>query len=294
MEIYKEEWKIPVDGEDNIYLKEKRQKSAEVGPAVLMVHGFNPLGHLAHYDIPVQGYSGMEWLAARGYDVFALDMRGFGRSSRPENVTAESNITDIATALHFISQEQALEKVSLLGGSYGGPLALACAARHPEHLERLVLMATTYKYVPAQLQGTRDAILKAADEHQLAYVPLPVTQEADATFVETGEDFLNWRFQVAQEADYTVPASPMRDFPLAPNTISAIVREVTIPTHIVLGEKDIFVSVEDNLALLADLGARRKSFVIVGNAGHALMYESRRNDMWKLVSAGLPNPDMNH
>lgn len=56
---------------------------APEGRVVLMVHGgFWPCN--GAFDCPLPGYSWMEDLAAAGYDVFALDMTGHGRSALPQ------------------------------------------------------------------------------------------------------------------------------------------------------------------------------------------------------------------
>lgn len=288
MQINQREWMIPVSGGEQVYLKEKWPDVTERGPVVLMVHGYNALGHLGNYDVPVKDFSGMEFLAARGYDVFALDMRGFGQSSRPESITMEDNIADVHAAVTFILEERGVERLSLLGGSYGGPIAFTYASRHPDLLERLILLATAYQYFPPAGQAMKSAIKATAEEHKLAYVSMPVSREADATVVETEQAFLDWRFEAAQSHDLSVPVRPLQDIPPSPDDASKAVRAVTTPTLLVLGDKDVFADVEDNIKLLSDLGATEKSLIIVGNAGHALMYETRRNYIWSLVSSGLP------
>ncbi len=124
MPICQQEWMVPVVGESKIYLKEKWQDSTPGGPVVLMIHGYNALATLGNYDIPVKDLSGMDFLAARGYDVFALDMRGFGNSSRPEILTWEDNIADVGAAVAMIQKQRGVKRLSLLGGSYGGPITL--------------------------------------------------------------------------------------------------------------------------------------------------------------------------
>jgi proline iminopeptidase len=67
------------------------------------------------------------------------DQRGRGRSSSdvtPEDVTIDSEIED----LDRLREHLGLERVSLLGHSWGGLLAMEYAARHPDRLERLVLL----------------------------------------------------------------------------------------------------------------------------------------------------------
>jgi len=49
---------------------------------VLFVHGAGTPAEVA-FDVPYQDYSWMAYLAAAGYDVFSLDMTGYGRSTRP-------------------------------------------------------------------------------------------------------------------------------------------------------------------------------------------------------------------
>src|SRR5690606_16246676 len=49
---------------------------------VLFVHGAGTPAEVA-FDVPYQDYSWMAHLAAAGYDVFSVDMTGYGRSTRP-------------------------------------------------------------------------------------------------------------------------------------------------------------------------------------------------------------------
>jgi proline iminopeptidase len=82
------------------------------------------------------GYFGR--LAGDGFDVYVYDEVGSGRSSRladPTGYTLQRDVTD----LEEIREEIETEKVVLIGHSYGGTLAAAYAASHPERVERMVL-----------------------------------------------------------------------------------------------------------------------------------------------------------
>lgn len=73
------------------------------------------------------------------FDLIYYDQRGRGRSAdgvKPEDVTLESEIAD----LDEIREHFHLDKVALLGHSWGTVLALEYALRHPERVSRLVLM----------------------------------------------------------------------------------------------------------------------------------------------------------
>src|SRR3954447_14486932 len=59
---------------------------------VLFVHGAGTPAEVA-FDVPRQDYSWMGYLARAGFDVFAMDMTGYGRSSRPAPMNDPCNLT---------------------------------------------------------------------------------------------------------------------------------------------------------------------------------------------------------
>jgi pimeloyl-ACP methyl ester carboxylesterase len=77
--------------------------------------------------------------------VIYLDLRGAGRSDRssPEDWTVETWVDDLGAFCDALE----IERPVLLGTSTGGVIALAYAARHPDLVERLVLVSTVARYV---------------------------------------------------------------------------------------------------------------------------------------------------
>ena len=72
---------------------------------------------------------------AQGRRVLAVDMPGFGDSPPP------GPGFDLAAVADRIVEGLALERFDLVGHSLGGAVAVATAARHPEAVRRLVLVA---------------------------------------------------------------------------------------------------------------------------------------------------------
>ncbi|HEY9181795.1 MAG TPA: alpha/beta fold hydrolase, partial [Gammaproteobacteria bacterium] len=59
---------------------------------VLFVHGAGTPAEVA-FDVPVRDYSWMAYLAAAGFDVFSMDVTGYGRSTRPHVMNDVCNLS---------------------------------------------------------------------------------------------------------------------------------------------------------------------------------------------------------
>ncbi|MFN7923787.1 MAG: alpha/beta fold hydrolase [Bryobacteraceae bacterium] len=139
-------------------------------PVVLFIHGAGTPAEVA-FDVPYRDYSWMAYLAKAGYDVFAMDMTGYGRSTRPGAMhdlcnlskeqqaqfgsqtcaatadrvtTIESDWNDIGAVVDYVRGLRGADKLNLVGWSLGGPRAGGYTAQHPEKVARLVLLAPAY------------------------------------------------------------------------------------------------------------------------------------------------------
>ncbi len=74
-------------------------------------------------------------LAAR-YHVFALDLRNHGRSPHADEMTFAAMADDVLAWM----DAQGIAKLTLMGHSLGGKVAMLIACRHPERVERLVVV----------------------------------------------------------------------------------------------------------------------------------------------------------
>ena len=74
-----------------------------------------------------------------GIRFVTMDKRGNGLSERhPHDVALESRVTDVETLVETVG----LERFALGGTSEGGSVAIAYAARHPEQVEKLVIVGS--------------------------------------------------------------------------------------------------------------------------------------------------------
>ncbi|MCX4163894.1 MULTISPECIES: alpha/beta fold hydrolase [Paraburkholderia] len=70
-----------------------------------------------------------------------LDQRGSGRSQRPKNSSAYS-INRMVQDIEELRIQLGVQRIDIIGHSFGTILALEYAARYPEHVSRLVLAGT--------------------------------------------------------------------------------------------------------------------------------------------------------
>ena len=142
-----------------LHLREKRpegKRKFEDAATLLMVHGRMAPGPVA-YDLPVPGYSWMDYIASRGFDVFALSVRGFGESTwpremresprgKPPAIPGKVAVRDIKSAVDFICDQRGVNKLSILGRSWGTTTSPAYAADNMKQVHKLVLYAPYYAY----------------------------------------------------------------------------------------------------------------------------------------------------
>ncbi|MDK4742986.1 alpha/beta fold hydrolase [Rhizobium sp. CNPSo 3464] len=137
-----------------LYVRNKRRKDHKTFLAektIVMVHGATfSSGSL--YDVPFNGMSFIDFLAHRGFDVFAVDVRGYGKSTRPPEMQAapdlnpplvatDTGVADFATAIDFVLGLRGLKAVNVFAMSWGGTVAGAYAARNPDKVVKLALLA---------------------------------------------------------------------------------------------------------------------------------------------------------
>jgi pimeloyl-ACP methyl ester carboxylesterase len=77
-------------------------------------------------------------LAERGYRVLAPDLLGHGESDKPEH---GYQLADFAASLTALLTELGVDRVTVVGHSFGGAVAMQLAYEQPELVRRLVLVS---------------------------------------------------------------------------------------------------------------------------------------------------------
>eukprot|EP00066_Takifugu_rubripes_P003809 XP_003966690.1 PREDICTED: bifunctional epoxide hydrolase 2 [Takifugu rubripes] len=118
------------------------------GPPVLLCHGFPESWYSWRYQIPA--------LAHAGFRVLALDMKGYGESTAPTDISEYSQEQMCKDLIVFLDK-MAIPQVTLVGHDWGGALVWSMAQVYPERVRAVVSLNTPlFDANPAVLQKIQD------------------------------------------------------------------------------------------------------------------------------------------
>jgi pimeloyl-ACP methyl ester carboxylesterase len=308
--------------EVRLYVREVALAQLDTSPipparrVVLFVHGAGTPAEVA-FDVPYKDYSWMAYLARAGFDVFSMDVTGYGRSTRPPQMsdacnlpreqqerfvpqiipatcapsyptpitTMDSDWDDVRAVVDFLRAQRKVEKVSLIGWSQGGPRTVGFAARNPDKVERLVLLAPAY---------TSDGPLAA---------PSPLPAGSASMNVQSLADFTaNWDRQIGCTGQYEPEAkATVWQEMIASDSVGAgwgpgvrrapnvptwgfnkeVVSKIQTPSLMVTGVHDKQVTPARVHDLYVDLGAKDKVFVDLACSSHNALWETNHLLLFK-------------
>lgn len=311
--IIKSDYRIPsvTDGY-GVLLRNKHLNDAEhVLPdnTVLFVHGAT-YGSTVTFDYPIDGQSWMDVMALAGFDVWCLDLLGYGGSDRPDemNQPAEDNsplvdtahaVEEVDHAVNYILKDRGVDALKLIGYSWGTAICGQYAGLYPEKVSRLVLSGAlwvkpgaeprtigaepgAYRTVAAVAMAERWAIGLEKDEFEQIVSPEVVRQWCqDAVACDP-------------EADETgvlrAPTGVLKDF----QQVAASERPwydpsmIKAPTQVVVGEHDRETTPGQAKEVFSRLtNAPEKRMTVIGGGTHSLLLENQRSALHDVVMSFL-------
>ncbi len=310
--IVMEEMMVPSsDAGIQIYVRNKRpvdMNTFRPERTVLFVHGSTYPAHTA-FDLELDGLSWMDYIASRGYDVYLLDLRGYGKSTRPKEMDEDAKnnapltrgdvaVKDIGTAVDHILKRRNLPRITLLGWSWGTTLMATYTTQNPDKVEKLALYApqwirTTPSLVqagPGPIAAYRTVQKNGAKDRWLNGVP----DDKKAALIPAG-----WFEKWADATWATDQAGSQQNPPVlrAPNGTIADTAEfwaagkayydpakITVPTLLVLAEWD-----RDTPPYMAQtlfpllVNAPGKRMVQLSEGTHTIIMERNRMKLFEAV-----------
>ncbi|MEO8349415.1 MAG: alpha/beta fold hydrolase [Acidobacteriota bacterium] len=246
------------------------------GPAIVLVHGF-----------PLDGamWSGVARALSSRFHVFKPDLPGHGNSEAPAPTSVEAHADFLESLLGQIDGP-----VGLAGFSFGGYVALALMKRRPEKVRALALVDTRASADDDAGRAKRDETIEAVRANGVA--PLVESMPAKllspesmgrADLVERVRRIISRQRPETVEADLTA----MRDRPDS----NGFLPEISVPTLVVVGERDVLTPPADSEAMAAAIPNAR--LVVIPGAGHLTPMERPKavaEALGEFFAAALPDP----
>jgi pimeloyl-ACP methyl ester carboxylesterase len=310
-----EDLRVPFAPWGEIYVRNTRPKGATTFPSsriVVMQHGatYGSLG----FSLPFAGMSWMDYMAGRGFDTYCLDLPGYGRSTRPPQMDepADRNppfmrTPDAAACLgavvDFVKKRRGVDKVCLVGWSWGTAITSYYTQDHNAEVERLVLFAPVWDRSetgpsPIHVEGKIGAYRTVDRAATLARRQSGLDAQQKATVIPSGWFDQWWEATVAQDpksggrtvrapngvvqdgADYWNVGRPLYD-----------PAKITVPLLITLGEWD-----KDTPPYMAETlfplfrNAAWKRLSLLGGGTHSMAMERNRMLLLRTVQQFLEEP----
>jgi len=254
----------------------------------------------------------MRHLAQNGWDTFALDLEGYGESSRPAimddpgaypddpaPISPDVTVANVAAVVDFVRELRGVEKVYMLGWSAGAMIEVPrYAIAEPDKLQKIVLQGAGF---------TGNELNAEEIEKIIADINLKKNRMGDPAEIErwgnlgtTPEMLIPGLFEVYTAAHLASdPMSRLLDGKIrAPfgrfigvSTEQKLfdAEKITVPTLIIRGEFDQIALLKDNEALLDSLGSKVKQLVTIPGAGHMNHMEKTNGQFYEALDGFLNN-----
>ncbi len=317
--IQTEEFRLPsAERGVDIYVRNKRPAGeTKFGSdrILLYVHGATYPASTA-FDLPLGGLSMMDYLAGKGFDVYLVDLPGYGLSGRPAQMSrpaADSapfmRTPDAASVVGQVVDEilkrRSVSKINLMGWSWGTSTMGLYTSTHNDKVNRLVLYAPQWisrtpmliggdgplgAYRTVSRDSARDRWLKGVPEDKKTDL-IPAgwfEQWADATFATDQEGAKQSppvlrapNGVIADSKDYWQAGKALYD----PG-------EIRVPTLLIHAEWDADLPSYQAQEYFSKLThAPYKRFIELGEGTHTVIMEKNRMQFFREVAGFLMESD---
>ena len=260
----------------NFAVYEKKHDSPK--DIIVFIHG-RTISALPNFDLKVhsKNVSVMDEFFKKNFQVYAMDMRGFGKTSRDVSgwINPEKAKQDVAGLLEWIiKRHPKSKKPTLFGYSYGSLVSHFVAQENPELVSQLVLyghpIEHTYESRYIQIKG-----------NEVKTEKVPVRRPNSVEW--SSSDFI--KDSVEKEVVDAYVSSTLELDPILAdwNKLSQWTQikpeKITVPTLVINGAHDP-VSPADKLAVFfSEISNSDRAWVIIPNSGHAAHLENSSGQM---------------
>jgi len=267
---------------------------AKTNGTVLFVHG-SSMASQPTFDLHVPGRadsSVMDFFAARGYDVWCVDMEGYGRSTktRDNNAPIAYGADDCFAAATYIAKLRGKRPLLVYGISSGALRAALFAQRHPDMVGRLALDAMVWTGDSSPALAERSKRLPEFRTKNRR----PIDRKFVRSIFErdhpgTADELVIEAFADAiLKLDDSIPNGTYVD--MCANLPVCDPEKITVPTLIMRGEYDGIASMQDLLKFFDKLPNPDKQFAVMPGIAHASFHQKNYAICYHILASFFSQP----
>jgi len=264
---------VKVDGMD-VHYRDEGEMSDSI--PIVLLHG--TASSLHTYD---------QWASQfkKDYRVVRMDLAAFGLTGPFPN--RDYSVDNYVSFLHDFLTAKGIDKCILAGNSLGGAIAWNFTAKHPEMVDKLILIdasgyPTVAKSTPIAFKLGQIPVLKSL----LTFITPRFLVKSSVENVYADKSKVDKKL-VDRYFDLTLRKGNRQAFvdrmALINQTSNADkIKQIQQPTLIIWGEQDLLIPVSNAHLFHEDLP--KNELVILKNSGHVPMEESPAESLEKLLS----------
>jgi pimeloyl-ACP methyl ester carboxylesterase len=313
--IVSEDFYIPSEAPNiQLFMRYKHLAGAKAttpDKILLYVHGATYPSETA-FDLPIDGKSMMDLLAAAGYDVYLVDVRGYGLSSRPSEMelpaqdhspvvhTADA-VSDFGSAVDAVLKRHKVSKINVIGWSWGSSTVGMYTSLNHHKVNRLILYAPLWLFAKDTALPTGPSTAKlgayrtvSKDSAKARWLKGLTPQQAEG-LIAPGV------FEAWADATWATDPKGSSGQLRAPNGVIDDVMnqwqagkpmydpgKITVPTFLIHAEWDADLPMYQAQAIFSELkNTAYKRYVELGQGTHTVMLEKNRMQFFREIKLFL-------
>ena len=288
-----EHW-TEIKGQKLFLWKKPRRAEPDRG-TILFVHG-SSMAATPGFDLQAPGtsyVSPMDWFAARGFDCWCCDFRGYGRSYKGPEIlaTVADGADDLAAVTDYIMARNGGAPLFLHGTSSGGLRAALFAERHPERVRKLSLDAYVWTGEGSPTLAERKKKLerwRASTRRPISRDFINSIHTRDGVY-SVDPDLVPFYMEAVLSLDDSVPNGTYID--MCANLPVNDPAKLTMPIVILRGEHDGIAGLDDLLDFFGRLPNADKEFAIMPGISHGSFIQLNHQRAFHIIDSFFTRPE---
>ena len=196
------------------------------GPPLILLHGVGL--NRTTWRAQVAAFAGR-------FTVVTYDHLGHGRS---RHIQSDVQLDEFVDQLTRVMDQLQITRAHVVGFSFGGLVAQSFALKHPDRLDKLVLMSTVYDRTKEELAGVSGRLAKAREEGPRSIIPAAIERWFSPAFVAGQPEVIGEIERGLRSNDPTSFLTAYSIFCNAEAELAGKLTAVAAPTLAITGELD--------------------------------------------------------